>query len=174
MYRKHAKELPKKRPKWLPKWIWRELSENFKAMEMYENDMHEISAAEKEYYDYYQYLEDYYNDELYDEVEQTSPKLSAAFQDDMGEMYDYYEDDQYDDEYDDEEYYDEEADDIDEEDNDISLDNLQDQWVDEEDGSAWIVSADYVNENEMDFDWENDQVFTMFLLMHCSPMSLLI
>ena len=101
----------------------------------------------KQYYDYYQYLEDYYNQQLYDEIDKMSPKLSAAFEDDMGEMYEYYDDD------DDYHYYDEyDETEAEAEENLISMENLQDQWVDEEDGSAWIVSFDAVN--DYDTEWK--------------------
>merc|ERR1712156_877190 len=39
--------------------------------------------------------------------------------------------------------------------NAISFADLQDEWVDEQDGSAWIVSKDAVQ--DYDLQWENDE-----------------
>eukprot|EP00487_Bulimina_marginata_P005327 TRINITY_DN2309_c1_g1_i1.p1 TRINITY_DN2309_c1_g1~~TRINITY_DN2309_c1_g1_i1.p1 ORF type:complete len:164 (-),score=8.74 TRINITY_DN2309_c1_g1_i1:529-1020(-) len=87
------KNMPQQRPKWLPKWIWREVAENYKAMEMDQNMIH--SAAQ-----------DFENE--YTEFEDR-----------------------------------------------VSVDDLQDQWVDEEDGSEWIVSNDAVD--DYDSEWNNDE-----------------
>merc|ERR1712062_637097 len=235
-YRKHAKHMPGKRPKWVPKWIWRELKENYKAMEEEDNmygDAREEEEGDylmnddenangKEYYDYYQYLKDYYDDQMYDELEREQERMypghelpaaiSSAWSgmDNVDDEYDdyyneYYDDDDFDDEsYDDYDYddgygygYDESYDDDndyalydddwyndyesyddddedyaygaygsygtfgdygyddDEEENAISFADLQDEWVDEQDGSAWIVSKDAVQ--DYDLQWENDE-----------------
>merc|ERR1712241_1422231 len=68
----------------------------------------------KEYYDYYQYLRDYYDDQLYDELEREQEKMYPGHQmpaavssawsgmDNMDDEYDYdynYGDESYDDEY---------------------------------------------------------------------------
>eukprot|EP01083_Nonionella_stella_P167080 560633_1 len=128
-YRHHAHEVPEKRPAWLPKWIWRELNENYKH-----SDAH--ADAINQYYDYYEYLKDYYGDELYEDA--YAPVAQAAL-DAYDEYYEAYE----------EEEEEEEAE------NEISINDLQDQWVDEEDGSSWIVSNDAVD--EYDTQWNDDE-----------------
>jgi len=178
-YRHHAKDLPEKRPKWLPKWIWRELGENFKALEMEDN-------TDSEYYEYaQQYFQDY--DDASNDYDEQGISSAFAAMEDYDDEYAYDEDayDDFDDaEYDDmdNEYYDDEyadyadyddayedygdqyanydeyygdAEDVDVDVDEVSLSDLQDQWVDEEDGSAWIVSRDAVD--EYDSEWEDDQ-----------------